>query len=89
MRDESHIGEKFPGLHAEETSKVPLHLDAGRHRAPPYGHLGDLAVRVEQDVVHPVDGPYSTTSSARIPDSASLSAPPCMQPTKNSTRAAH
>jgi hypothetical protein len=23
---------------------VPLHLDAGRQRAPPYGHLGDLAV---------------------------------------------
>src|SRR6202171_119387 len=46
---------QFPGLHAEETSKVPLHLDAGRQRAPPYGHLGDLAVRVEQDVVHSVD----------------------------------
>ncbi len=35
--------------------KVALHLDAGRQRAPPYGHLGDLAVRVEPDVVHPVD----------------------------------
>ena len=34
---------------------MPLHLDAGRQRAPPYGHLGDLAVRVEQDVVHSVD----------------------------------
>jgi hypothetical protein len=46
---------EFPWLHAKQTSKAPLHLDAGRQRAPPYGHLGDLAVRVEQDVVHPVD----------------------------------
>src|ERR1700677_1399273 len=30
-------------------------------------------------------GPYSTTSSARIPERDSLSAPPCMQFTKNST----
>ena len=51
----TRIGEKFPRLHAEETSKVPLHLDAGRQRAPPYGHLGDLAVRIDQDVVHSVD----------------------------------
>ena len=129
------VREKFPGLHAEETRKVALHLDAGRQRAPPDGHLGDLAVRVEQDVVHPVDhgvfdlqpevrgvvrlaaedflvgevgrhradpcmasrtasrpvtgsspsGPYSTTSSARIPERASLSAPPCMASTKDST----
>jgi hypothetical protein len=27
---------------------VPLHLDGGRQRAPPYGYLGDLAIRVEQ-----------------------------------------
>src|ERR1700726_1026053 len=46
---------QFPGLHAEETRKVPLHLDSGRQAWPPYGHLGDLAVRVEQDLVHPVD----------------------------------
>lgn len=34
---------------------MALHLDAGRQWAPPSGYLGDLAVRVEQDVVHPVD----------------------------------
>ena len=34
---------------------MPLHLDGGRQRAPPYGYLGDLAVRVEQGVVHSVD----------------------------------
>jgi len=39
---------QFPGLHAEDMRKGPLHLDGGRQRAPPYGYLGDLAVRVEQ-----------------------------------------
>ena len=34
---------------------MALHLDSGRQRAPKYGHLGDSAVRVEQDVVHSVD----------------------------------
>ena len=126
---------QFPGLHAEETGKVALHLDAGRQRAPPDGHFGDLAVGVEQDVVHSVDrgvfdlqpevrgvvrlaaedflvgevgrtrrplawlpglparpvggsspsGLYITTSSARMPERASLSAPPCMASTKDST----
>ena len=42
-------------MHAKQTSKVPLHLDAGLQGAPPNGHLGDHAVRVEQDVVHPID----------------------------------
>src|ERR1700676_2432631 len=42
---------QFPGLHAECIRKVPLHLDAGRQRAPPYGHLGDLAVRFGRDGV--------------------------------------
>jgi hypothetical protein len=116
-------------------ARVTLHLDGGRQRAPKYGHLGNLAVRVEQDVVHPVDrhvfdlqpeecgvvglaaedllvgevrrhrgdaldgcrdglaagerliaeGLISTTFSARTRARASLSAPPCMQSTKDST----
>src|ERR1700678_932688 len=54
--------------------KVPLHLDGGRQRAPPYGYLGDLAVRVEQGVVHSVDHGV-------------LPAPPCTQSMKDSKAA--
>ena len=42
-------------MRAECIREVALHLDAGRQRAPPDGHLGDLAVRIEQESVHPVD----------------------------------
>ncbi|MDT5175215.1 MAG: hypothetical protein QOG37_2466, partial [Mycobacterium sp.] len=38
---------QFPELHAERIRKIPLKRDTGRQRAPKYGHLGDLAVRVE------------------------------------------
>jgi hypothetical protein len=56
------MGEELAGLHAEETSKVSLHLDAGRQRAPPYGHLGDLVGGVEQDEVAPLPTVFLTCS---------------------------
>src|ERR1700712_197880 len=40
---------KFPGLHADCARKLALQGDAGGQRAVKDGHLGDLAVRVEQD----------------------------------------
>jgi hypothetical protein len=49
------LGAQFPGLHADERRKAALHLDSGRQRAPKYGHLGNLAVRVDEDVIHSVD----------------------------------
>ena len=53
---------QFPGLHAEYIRKVPLQRDAGRQRTLKYGHLGNLAVRVEQDEEHAVDRGVSDCS---------------------------
>src|ERR1700730_10657390 len=46
---------QFPGLHADYIRKVALQRDAGRQRAVKDAHLGDLAVRIEQDEEDPVD----------------------------------
>src|ERR1700677_133409 len=46
---------QFPGLHADYIRKVALQPDAGRQRAVKDAHLGDLAVRVEQDEEYAVD----------------------------------
>src|ERR1700677_5370544 len=46
---------QFPGLHADYIRKVALQRDAGRQRAVEDAHLGDLAVRVEQDEENAID----------------------------------
>ena len=46
---------QFPRLHADCIRKVALQRDAGRQRAVKDVHLGDPAVRVEQDEEDPVD----------------------------------
>ena len=53
------VGAQFPGLHAKCIGIFPLQRDAVWKRAPKYGHFGDLAVCVEQDVQHSVDGGVS------------------------------
>src|ERR1700738_1406961 len=46
---------QFPGLHADYIRKVALQRDAGRQRVVEDAHLGDLAVRVEQDEENAID----------------------------------
>ena len=55
------FGAQFPRLHAECIRKASLQRNAGWQRAPPYGHLGDLAVK-RPDAVRFAPNPVGTVA---------------------------